>query len=84
MTSSIERMVAAWATEVGTQAAALPTAKERDDFLSRQRRQLLDLLIKGGLADAVAAVLADSAAAGAARISVALLERAAGHPPGQA
>lgn len=84
MTTDIENMVAAWAMDVGTQAAALATLDERAAFIARQRRQLLELLGQGGLAPEVAGTLADAAAAGAAKCCGALLAQGPGHPSGHA
>jgi hypothetical protein len=84
MTEELNRYIAAWATEVATQAAQLPSRQARAAFLAERRRELIGGAHGQGLAEPAATMLADSCIEGATKIMNALLARGGAAPEGRA
>jgi hypothetical protein len=84
MTEELNQYIAAWATEIATRAAQLPTRQERAAFLAERRLELVGSAHQQGLAEPAASMLADSCIEGATRIMNALLARGGAAPEGRA
>ena len=83
VTEDLTNKVVAWATEVATYAAQLPSRQARDDYLRERRRELLAGAQAEGATAHDAAILADACVDAARRIMTELLPRA-GVPQGRA
>ena len=83
MTEDLTNKVIAWATEVASYAARLPSRTARDDYLRERHREL----VTGGQAEGAtlhdAEIVAD-ACVDARRIMIELLVLCAGVPQGRA
>jgi hypothetical protein len=84
VTEDLTNKVVAWATEVATFAAQLPSGQARDDYLRERRRELLAGAQAEGATAHDAAILADACVDAARRIMTELLAPRAGVPQGRA
>lgn len=84
MTEELTKKIIAWATEVASCAAALPSRQARDAYLAERHRELVEGTVKEGAARRDATVLADACVDAARRIMSELLAQRAGVPRGQA
>ena len=84
MTEELTRKVVAWATEIASCAAELPSSRARDAYLAERRRELIAGAMAEGAAQRDAAVLADACVDAARRIMTELLAQRAGTPRGRA
>lgn len=84
MTEELTRKVVAWATEIASCAAELPSSRARDAYLAERRRELLAGALAEGAAQRDAAILADACVDAARRIMTELLAQRAGPPRGRA
>ena len=84
MSAELTDTIVAWATEVATQAAALPSRQSREDYLAERRRELLAGAQAEGAGVDEAAVLADTCVNAAREIMIELLAVRAGVPRGRA
>ena len=84
MTEDLNNKVVAWATEIATQAAELPSKQARDDYLSERRRELMAGARAEGATLHDAEILADVCVDAARRIMTELLALRAGAPQGRA
>ena len=81
MPDDLTNKVIAWATEVGSYAAKLPSRQAREDYLAERRHQLVTGAIAEGANRKDAERLADVCADAARRILTELLvQRASGSP----
>jgi hypothetical protein len=84
MTEELTRKVVAWATEIASCAAQLPSSRARDAYLAERRRELIAGAVAEGAARRDAAILADACVDAARRIMTELLAQRAGPPRGRA
>jgi hypothetical protein len=84
MTEELTRKVVAWATEIATYAAGLPSREARDAYLAERRRELIAGALGEGTRQEDATVLADTCVGAARRIMTELLAQRAGVPRGRA
>jgi hypothetical protein len=84
MPDDLTRKVVAWATEVGSYAAGLPSRQARDAYLAERRRELTAGAVAEGAAQADADILADACVDAARAIMTELLAQRAGEPKGRA
>jgi hypothetical protein len=84
VTEDLNNKVVAWATEIATYAAQLPSRQARDDYLSERRRELVAGARAEGATPHDAAILADACVDAAHRIMTELLAQRAGVPQGRA
>jgi hypothetical protein len=84
MSAELTDTIVAWATEVATHAAALPSRRSREDYLAERRRELLAGAQAEGASVDEAAVLADTCVNAAREIMIELLALRAGVPHGRA
>jgi hypothetical protein len=84
MTEELTRKVVAWATEIASCAAELPSSRARDAYLAERRRELIAGALAEGAAQRDAAILADACVDAARRIMTDLLAQRAGPPRGRA
>jgi hypothetical protein len=84
MTEELTRKVVAWATEIASCAAELPSSRARDAYLAERRRELVAGALAEGAAQRDAAILADACVDAARRIMTELLAQRAGPPRGRA
>jgi hypothetical protein len=84
MTEELTRRVVAWATEIASCAAELPSSRARDAYLAERRRELVAGALAEGAAQRDAAILADACVDAARRIMTELLAQRAGPPRGRA
>ncbi|HEY7661942.1 MAG TPA: hypothetical protein VH934_02340 [Xanthobacteraceae bacterium] len=84
MTEELTKNIIAWASEVASYAAGLPSRQARDAYLAERRRELLEGAVTEGAAPGDAAVLADACVDAARRIMSEILAQRAGVPRGQA
>ena len=84
MTEDLTNKVVAWATEIATYAAQLPSRQARDDYLRERRRELLAGAQAEGATQRDAAIVADACVDAAHRIMTELLALRAGVPQGRA
>ena len=84
MTEDLTNKVVAWATEVATYAAQLPSRQARDEYLRERRRELVAGTQAEGATLHDAAIVADACVDAARRIMTELLALRAGIPHGRA
>jgi hypothetical protein len=84
MTEELARKVVAWATEIATYAAELPSSRARDAYLAERRRELIAGAAAEGARQQDAVILADACVGAARRIMTELLAQRAGVPRGRA
>jgi hypothetical protein len=84
MTEQLTRKVVAWATEIASCAAELPSSRARDAYLAERRRELVAGALAEGAAQRDAAILADACVDAARRIMTELLAQRTGPPRGRA
>ena len=84
MSAELTDKIVAWATEVASHAAGLPSRQAREAYLDEQRRQLLYGAEAEGAATADATLLADTFVTAAREIMTELLAERAGAPRGHA
>ena len=84
VTEDLTNKVVAWATEIASYAAQLPSKQARDDFLRERRRELVTGAQAEGATPRDAAIVADACVDAARRIMTELLALRAGLPQGRA
>jgi hypothetical protein len=84
MPDDLTRKVIAWATEVGSYAAKLPSRQAREDYLAERHDELATGAVAEGATEHDAAVLADACVDAARTIMTELLALRAGEPKGRA
>jgi hypothetical protein len=84
MTEDLTKKIVAWATEIATYAAELPSRQARDSYLAERRRDLVAGAVAEGAARRDAVILADACVDAARRIMTELLAQRAGVPKGRA
>ena len=84
MSTELTDTIVAWATEVATHAAGLPSRQSREDYLAERRRELLIGAQSEGAGAEEAAVLADTCVNAAREIMIELLALRAGLLQGRA
>lgn len=84
MTEALQRKIVAWATEIATRAAQLPSREARESYVLDCRGELLLGLLKEGLGKPEAEILADTCADAARRILSALIARGTAVSEGRA
>jgi hypothetical protein len=84
VTEDLTNKVVAWATEIATYAAQLPSRQARDDYLRERRRELVAGTQAEGATPRDAAIVADACVDAARRIMTELLALRAGVPRGRA
>jgi hypothetical protein len=84
LTGALTRAVAFWATEVGANAAQLPSPAARSAFLAAWHRELVANARRFGMDENGATALADSCVDGAQKIMRELLARGTPAPAGHA
>jgi hypothetical protein len=80
MTTDLTQKIVAWATEIASEAARLPSSQARDAYLAERRRELEEGAMAEGAAESDAAVLADACVNAARRIMIELLAQRTGVP----
>ena len=84
MTEELTRKIVAWATEIASYAAELPSSRARDAYLAERRRELIAGAVAEGAWQQDAVILARRLRGGGARIMTELLAQRAGVPRGRA
>ena len=84
VTDELKRDVMLWATEVGTQAAQLPSKAARAAFLAERHREIMEEARRSGMDKHDALILARSCVEGAERVMRELLARGMPMPGGRA
>jgi hypothetical protein len=84
MTEELTRKIVAWATEIASYAAELPSSRARDAYLAERRRELIAGTVAEGARQQDAVILADACVGAARRIMTELLAQRAGVPRGRA
>jgi hypothetical protein len=84
MTEVLQRQIVAWATEIATRAAQLPSREAREAYVLERRRELLAGLRNEGLGARDAEFLADTCTDAARRILSALIARGTAVSEGRA
>jgi hypothetical protein len=84
MTEDLTKKIVAWATEIATSAAELPSRQARDSYLDERHRDLVAGAVAEGAARRDAVILADACVDAARRIMTELLAQRAGVPKGRA
>ena len=84
MTEELTKKIIAWATEIASYAAGLPSRQARDSYLVERHRELATGAVAEGTAPRDAVVLADACVDAARRIMSELLAQRAGVPRGRA
>ena len=84
MSEQLTSKIVAWAAEVATAAAELPTKQQREAYLAERRRDLADGAIAEGTTREDAEGLADVCVDAARRILTELLIQRASGSPGHA
>ena len=84
MPEDLTNKVVAWASEVASYAARLPSRQARDDYLAERRRELVSGAQAEGATAPDAAILADACVNAARRVMTELLAQRAGVPHGRA
>jgi hypothetical protein len=84
MTENLTKNIVAWATDVGSYAAKLPSRQARDTYLAERHRELQAGAVAEGAAQPDAVILADACVEAARRIMTELLAHRAGVPRGRA
>jgi hypothetical protein len=78
MTEDLTQTIVAWATQIASAAAELPSRRARDAYLAERRRELVAGAVAEGTAERDAAILADACVDAARRIMTELLAHRAG------
>jgi hypothetical protein len=76
--------IVAWANEIASYAAELPSRQAREEYLAERRRELVAGVLAEGAAPRDAAILADACVNSARRIMTELLAQRVGVPQGRA
>ena len=84
ITEELTRKIVAWATEIASYAAELPSSRARDAYLAERRRELIAGAVAEGARQQDAVILADACVGAARRIMTELLAQRAGVPRGRA
>jgi hypothetical protein len=84
VTEDLTNKVLAWATQIATYAAQLPSRQARDDYLRERLRELVVGAEAEGATPHDAAIVADACIDAARRIMTELLALRAGVPKGRA
>ena len=84
VTEELTNKVVAWATEIASYAARLPSKQARDAYLRERRRELVTGAQAEGATPRDAAIVADACVDAARRIMTELLALRAGVPRGSA
>jgi hypothetical protein len=84
MADDLTNKVVAWATEVGSYAARLPSRQARETYLAERHRELTAGAVAEGTAEQDAEILADACVDAARAIMTELLAQRAGEPKGRA
>jgi hypothetical protein len=84
MTGNLTKTIVAWATEISSYAAELPSRQARDSYLAERRDELHAGAVAEGATERDAAMLADACVDAARRIMTELLAHRAGEPKGRA
>jgi len=84
MPDDLTRKVVAWATEVGSYAADLPSRQARESYLADRHRELTTGAVAEGATEHDAEILADACVDAARAIMTELLAQRAGEPKGRA
>jgi hypothetical protein len=82
MTENLTKTIVAWATQIASDAAELPSQRARDAYLAERRRELMAGALAEGTAERDAAMLADACVDAARRILAELLAHRAGSDGG--
>lgn len=78
MTENLTKTIVAWATQIASHAAGLPSRRARDAYLAERRRELMAGALAEGTAERDAAILADACVDAARRIMAELLAHRGG------
>ena len=73
MTEELTRKIVAWATEIASYAAELPSSRARDAYLAERRPELIAGAVAQGARQQDAVILADACVGAARRIMTELL-----------
>jgi hypothetical protein len=84
VTEDLTNKVVAWAIEIASYAAQLPSKEARDDYLRERRRELVTGAQAEDATPRDAAIVADACVDAARRITTELLALRAGAPQGRA
>ena len=84
VTEDLTNKVVAWAIEIASYAAQLPSKQARDDYLRERRRELMTGAQAEDATPRDAAIVADACVDAARRIMTELLALRAGAPQGHA
>ena len=84
MSEDLTNKIVAWANEIASYAAQLPSRQAREEYLAERRRELVAGAVAEGAAECDAAILADACVSAARRIMTELLAHRAGVPRGRA
>jgi hypothetical protein len=84
VTEDLTNKVVAWAIEIASYAARLPSKQARDDYLRERRRELVTGAQAEDATPRDAAIVADACVDAARRIMIELLALRAGAPQGRA
>jgi hypothetical protein len=84
MSEDLTKKIVAWAAEIGSYAADLPSGQARDAYLAARRGELAAGAVAEGASESDAAILADTCVDAARAIMTELLARRAGDPKGRA
>ena len=84
VTDDLTNKVVAWATEIGSYAARLPSRQARDEYLRERRRELVTGAQAEGATPRDAAIVADACVDAARRIMTEMLALRAGVQQGRA
>jgi hypothetical protein len=84
VTEDLTNKVVAWATQIASYAAQLPSKQARDDYLRERRCELVTGAQAEGATPRDAAIVADACVDAARRITTELLALRAGVPQGRA
>ena len=84
MTEELTKKIIAWATEIASYAAGLPSRQARDAYLAERHRELVTGAMAEGATRRDAVALADACVEAARRIMGELLAQRAGVPRGRA
>ena len=68
MSEELTRKIVAWATEIASYAAELPSSRARDAYLAERRRELIAGAVAQGARQQDAVILADACVGAARRI----------------
>jgi hypothetical protein len=80
MPEDLTNKAVAWASEIASSAAQLPSRQARDNYLVERRRELVSSAQAEGATARDAAILADACVNAARRIMTELLAQRAGMP----